>query len=165
MPPHSFLPPQVSRGLVYSLTHSRLLPEATTVYRAAVRWGTYSRQTTTSRPLKLLLTSSLTTEEMCVIILAFLARLKASTGGNLTIFVHMHEETSGSGTRAAGGVRPLACVPTRKEEGLARLQRVVEELEPSLGLTSRGQALPCVQDRLVRRFLASRLNTVQSSGT
>ena len=36
--------PQVARGLVYSLTHARMLPEATQVYRSAMSWGMYPRQ-------------------------------------------------------------------------------------------------------------------------
>ena len=35
---------QVARGLVYGLTHARMLSEATQVYRVAVSWGGYPRQ-------------------------------------------------------------------------------------------------------------------------
>ena len=35
---------QIARGLVYGLTHARMLAEATQVYRTAVAWGSYPRQ-------------------------------------------------------------------------------------------------------------------------
>lgn len=146
------LGPEVARGLVYNLTHCRMLEQATLVYRSAVRWGTYSRQNVASRPLKLLLSSCFTMEEMCVIVLAYLRRLELNTDGSLTIFVHMNEAGS-SATRETSGMRHLACVPTKKEDGLGRLVKVLGELEPPLTL-AKGN-VPSLPDRLVRRFLAA----------
>ena len=144
------LSPEVARGLVFGLAHARLLPEATAVYRAAVSRGVYMRQAAAARPLKLLLHTGLTMEEMAVIVLAFLARLDAKAPGSLTVFLHLHE-SSAADTAAVASIKHLASVPTRKEDGLERVARVLGELEPPLVVARAG--VPCVQDRLVRRFL------------
>jgi hypothetical protein len=148
---------QVARGLVFSLAYTRLPEAATAVYHAAVRWGTYTRQAATSRPLKLLLSSCLTMEEMFIICQAFLTRLDPSAP-TLVVFVHMHEAGTAD-TKAVRAVKPLACVPSKKEEGLGRLERALGELEPPLTLARGG--LPSLPDRLVRRFLAARATGAQ----
>ncbi len=142
----------MARGRVVTPARPRLPQPATAVYHAAVRWGTYTRQTANSRPLKLLLSSCLTMEEMFIICQAFLTRLDPSAP-TLVVFVHMHEASTGD-TKAVRAVKPLACVPSRKEEGLVRLERALGELEPPVALARGG--LPSLPDRLVRRFLAAR---------
>lgn len=143
------LGPEVARGLVFGLAHARLLPEATAVYRAAASRGVYARQAA-ARPLNLLLHTGLTMEEVAVIVLAFLARLDARAPGSLTVFLHLHE-SSASDTAAVASIKHLASVPTRKEDGLERVAKVLGELEPPLVVARAG--VPYVQDRLVRRFL------------
>ena len=111
------------------------------------------RQAAATRPLKLLLHTGLTMEEMAVIVLAFLARLDARAPGSLTVFLHLRESSAADTAVVAvvASIKHLASVPTRKEDGLERVARVLGELEPPLVVTRAG--VPCVQDRLVRRFL------------
>ena len=96
--------PQVARGLVYSLTHARMLPEATQVYRSAMSWGMYPRQVSfstspwsqclslqmaASSPPKLLVNSSHSMEEMCVITVDFLAKLNIVTSEDLRVNIEV----------------------------------------------------------------------------
>ena len=76
----------VTRGLVMMLAYSRMLPQATLVYRSGIKWGVYSTQALT-RPLTIRLASCLVIEEIFVIL------VESSLKESLNIFVKM-EETS-----------------------------------------------------------------------
>ena len=95
----------VNRGIVMMLAYGRMLPQAITVYKSAIRWGVYSTQTLT-RPLTLRLASSLAMEEIYVIVVEFLNRVEEEMQKeSLNIFVKM-EETSTSNTT----IKHLNCV-------------------------------------------------------
>ena len=100
-------------------------------------------------------------EEMAVIVLAFLARLDARAPGSLTVFLHLHE-SSAADTAAVASIKHLASVPTRKEDGLERVARVLGELEPPLVVARAG--VSCVQDRLDRTWEISTPGSNPSDG-
>ena len=92
-------------------------------------------QTIISSPLKLMVNSSLTMEEMCVITIDFLAKLDMATQENLTVNIEvcvmkslqwmtLRLQVQEGDTSAVRSMRHLACVPTGKNDGLLRLQRV-----------------------------------------
>ena len=88
----------LTRGLVMMLANKRnnMIKEATQVYQAGVRWGTYCSQAN-DRPLILRLNSALTLEEMSVILQNFLRRLPSltelETDQTLTVYINMEEIT------------------------------------------------------------------------
>ena len=94
--------------------------------------------------------SYLTYEEMYVICQAFLTKLGTNATGKLEIFISMHDSGS-TVTKAEANIRHLAFIPSKKEDGLKRLGKVLQELEPPL--TIHMGSLPFIPDRLVRRFL------------
>merc|ERR1719153_667287 len=132
-----------TRGIVMMLAYNRMLPQAKMVYQEAVKWGIYSLQAL-SRPLTLRLSSSMVLEEIFVIVVEFLDKLKA--GESLNIFVKM-EETSTPNT----GIKHLNCVRSSKEEAMSRVGKVLAMLEPPLALTM--ASVPYVSDDLVRRYI------------
>ena len=91
-----------TRGIVMMLAYNRMLPQAKKVYQEAVKWGVYSLQAL-SRPLTLRLSSSMVLEEIYVIVVEFLDKLKSEE--SLNVFVKM-EETSTPNT----GIKHLNCV-------------------------------------------------------
>ena len=96
-----------TRGIVYMLAYTRMLPQARKVYQEAVKWGVYSVQAV-SRPLTLRLLSCMTLEEIFVIMTEFLDRVEAEAAHlqeSLNIFVKM-EVTSSPKT----GIKHLNCV-------------------------------------------------------
>ena len=96
----------------------------------------FALQTIISSPLKLMVNSSLTMEEMCVITIDFLAKLDMATQENLTVNIEVRViktfavddslrlQVQEGDTSAVRSMRHLACVPTGKSDGLLRLQRV-----------------------------------------
>ena len=96
----------------------------------------FALQTIISSPLKLMVNSSLTMEEMCVITIDFLAKLDMATQENLTVNIEVRVmkmfalddslrlQVQEGDTSAVRSMRHLACVPTGKNDGLLRLQRV-----------------------------------------
>ena len=88
----------LTRGLVMMLASKRtnMTKEATQVYNAGVRWGTYCSQEPT-RPLTIKLNSALTLEEMSVILQTYLRKLPSITeleaDQALTIFINLEEIT------------------------------------------------------------------------
>ena len=88
----------LTRGLVMMLANTRnnMVREASQVYNAGLRWGTYCSQSRTS-PLILKLNSTLTLEEMSIILQTFLRRLPSlnefETDQTLTIYINLEEIT------------------------------------------------------------------------
>ena len=87
----------MTRGLVMVLANKRnnMLREAMQIYNAGVRWGIYCSQAC-KRPLTLRLNSTLTLEEMSVILHTFLRRLPTpsqlqSDQTPLTIYIKLEE--------------------------------------------------------------------------
>jgi len=132
-----------TRGIVMMLAYSRMIPQAKKVYQEAVKWGVYSVQAT-SRPLTLRLRSSMVLEEVYIIVVEFLDKLKA--GDSLNLFVKM-EETSTPNT----GIKHLNCVRSSREEAMSRVEKVFAMLEPPLVLTK--ASVPYVSDDSVRKYL------------
>eukprot|EP00092_Neocalanus_flemingeri_P037010 GFUD01040293.1.p1 GENE.GFUD01040293.1~~GFUD01040293.1.p1 ORF type:complete len:1163 (+),score=378.45 GFUD01040293.1:55-3489(+) len=136
----------VTRGIVMMLSYRHMMPQATVVYKSAVKWGVYSTQAT-SRPFTLRLTSSMVVEEIFVIVIEFLSRVDAEhLKESLNVFVKMEETST---TNCA--IKHLNCVRSSKMEAMARVEKVLKQLEPPLGL--RQASVPYIPDELVRRFL------------
>jgi len=135
----------VTRGIVMMLAYSRMLPQATAVYKSAVKWGVYSTQAT-ARPLTLRLTSCLALEEIFVIVMEFLSRMEAEhLKESLNIFVKL-EETSTPNC----AIKHLNCVRSSKPEAMARVEKVLKMLEPPLALSQ--ASVPFITEQLVRRY-------------
>merc|ERR1712059_58396 len=136
----------VGRGLVSQLAYSRMLDQATKVYQSTVKWGVYSIQNSRTRPLRLLLSTSLSLEEFFVVVREFLARLDINSD-SLQVFLYMHE-TSNSCI-----VKHLDCIRSTKDEAMLRLKNTLRMLVPPLAITM--GSVPYIPHEMVRHYCNS----------
>jgi len=140
----------VTRGLVMLLADKRnnMTKAASQVYKSGIKWGVYWPQPS-KRPLTLRLASSLTLEEMSVIIQDYLRTIgrNLQTDQSLTIFINLEEISVSDNS----GVTVLNRVSKKKKDALFRVETVLGA-RPPLRLTREG-SVPFIEGQLVKLYL------------